>query len=63
MGRTIRIKLKDELSKKISTEIKGLVNKYSLNNDKYWDSVRRIAINYWLSLDRHEIFYLSSEIH
>ena len=63
MDRTIRIKLKNELSIKISKEIKELVEKYGLSNDEYWNSIRERAIYYWLSLDRHEIFDISSEIH
>ena len=63
MGRTIRIKLKDELSENISKEIKELVEEYGLSNDEYWNTIRESAINYWLSLDRHEIFNINSEIH
>jgi pyrimidine-specific ribonucleoside hydrolase len=56
MNRTIKIKLKDEYSKQIAEEIRKLRSKYGLDNDKYWNMVRDNAINYWLSLNRHEIF-------
>lgn len=59
MGRTIRIKLKDDVSEKISKEIKELVGKYGLDNDKYWNTVRESAINYWLCLNRYEIFEIN----
>lgn len=60
MDRTIKIKLKDEISEKISNEIKGFVKMYGLSSDKYWNAVRESAINYWLSLDRHEIFDITN---
>ena len=58
MNRTIRLRLKPTISKKIAGEIKEILKKYSLDNDKYWDEVRELTFINWLMLSRHKIFEL-----
>ncbi|MFZ2286304.1 MAG: nucleoside hydrolase [Bacteroidales bacterium] len=55
-GKTIRISLKKELTDKVSTELREINFIYGLDNDIYWELVRKNSINYWLQFDRHEIF-------
>lgn len=56
MGRTIRVSLKPEYGKKIASEVKELNAIHGLNSDIYWELIRRLAIKYWASFNRHEIF-------
>ena len=55
-GNSITIKLKDDLFKKISEELKDLVIVNGLDNNIYWELVRQRAILYWKNLNRYEIF-------
>jgi pyrimidine-specific ribonucleoside hydrolase len=56
MGRTIRLTLNPEYGKKIASEVKELNKIHGLNSDIYWELIRKLAIKYWASFDRHEIF-------
>ena len=56
MNRTIRLTLKPEITKKITSELKEINFIYGLDSNTYWELVRKNTIKYWLSMDRHEIF-------
>jgi len=56
MNRKIRLTLKPEITKKITSELKEINFIYGLDSNTYWELVRKNTISYWLSLDRHEIF-------
>jgi pyrimidine-specific ribonucleoside hydrolase len=56
MNRKIKLTLKPELEKMISSELKEISYVNSLDSDIYWELVRKNSIKYWLNLDRHEIF-------
>lgn len=56
MGRKIRISLKSDIAKKISSELKEINFIYGLDSDIYWELVREKTIRYWRDMDRHEIF-------
>jgi len=56
MGHKIRISLKPEIAKKISSELKEINYIYGLDSDIYWELVRKNTIKYWKEMDRHEIF-------
>ena len=58
MGRHIRISLKPEIAKKISSELKEINFIYGLDSDIYWELVRKNTIKYWREMDRHEIFVI-----
>lgn len=62
LNRKIRLTLKPEISKKISSELKEINFIYGLDSNIYWELVRKNTIKYWLNLDRHEIFIIE-EIH
>ena len=56
MGKSITVKLKDDLAAKLKEELKDLVIVNGLDSDIYWELVRQRAILYWKNLDRKEIF-------
>lgn len=56
MNRKIRVTLKPEIARKISTELKDINYIYGLDSDIYWELVRKNTLKYWRDLDRHEIF-------
>lgn len=56
MGRKIRLTLNPETGKKIASEVKELNSIYGLNSDIYWELVRKLAVKYWATLNRHDIF-------
>lgn len=56
LGRTIRLSLKPEYGKKIASEVKELNRIHGLNSDIYWELIRKLAVKYWATFDRHEIF-------
>lgn len=56
MNRVIKLSLKKELAEKISNELKEINYVYGLDSNIYWELVRKNTINYWLMLDRHDIF-------
>jgi inosine-uridine nucleoside N-ribohydrolase/formylmethanofuran dehydrogenase subunit E len=56
MNQTIRLTLKKEYQSKIGSEIRELNKIYGLDSNIYWDMVRILAIKYWSTLDRHNIF-------
>jgi pyrimidine-specific ribonucleoside hydrolase len=55
-NRVILIELKPELQAQFQKDIKNSIEKYGLLTDAYWDEIRRIGLDYWISLDKNEIF-------
>jgi pyrimidine-specific ribonucleoside hydrolase len=58
MNYKIRLTLRPEIAKKISSELKEINFIYGLDSNIYWELVRKNSIKYWLNLDRHEIFII-----
>lgn len=56
LNRKIRLRLKPEITEKISSELREINFVYGLDSNTYWELVRQNSIKYWLSMDRHEIF-------
>lgn len=56
-NRSVTLQLKPEYSLKIQDNINEGVCLYGTHSEEYWEYVRRLAIRYWLELDRNEIFY------
>lgn len=56
LGRKYRIKLKSEISTKISSELKEINFIYGLDSNIYWELVRKNTIKYWRDMNRHDIF-------
>lgn len=56
MGQTIGLRLRESWSRQIKTEIGQLVQQHGLESDRYWEEVRRLALGYWMQMDRHDMF-------
>ncbi len=53
---TIEIHLKESLLKQIRDDIKTGIQKYGLDSPEYWDYIRKLALQFWIELDRRDIF-------
>ena len=56
----IRLTLKPEIAQKINDELKEINFVYGLDNNIYWELVRKNSIKYWRNLDRHDIFIIET---
>ena len=52
----LRLRLKPFWQNKIRNDIKRAVAEYGRNTPKYFAHVRRLSIQYWLDMDRNELF-------
>jgi pyrimidine-specific ribonucleoside hydrolase len=57
---TIEIRLREDLQKEISEDVKDGVHSFGLDSTEYWDFIRRLALHYWARLDRNEIFEITN---
>jgi pyrimidine-specific ribonucleoside hydrolase len=55
-GRSVYFELKEELYQQIESDIGKLVEKYGLESEIYWIELRQLSFQYWLDMDRKEIF-------
>ena len=55
-SKKIRIELKQEIMKKIQTEIIRLSNQYGFGSHKYFEEIRRMSIHFWVNLNRKHMF-------
>lgn len=55
-GRTVYFQLKEEWYQQIESDISRLVDKYGLESELYWSELRQLSFQYWLNMDRKEIF-------
>ncbi|HKK68018.1 MAG TPA: FmdE family protein, partial [Bacteroidales bacterium] len=55
-GQRLRIQLKDAFIKQFKSDIASSIETYGLLTDKYWAEIRRLGLDYWLRLDKDEIF-------
>jgi pyrimidine-specific ribonucleoside hydrolase len=53
---TIEISLKENIRNQIMEEVKTGIQRYGLNSPGYWDYIRKLSLQYWIGLDRGEIF-------
>ena len=53
---TIRIDIKQNIKVQIRNDVQSAVKLFGTDTPEYWDSIRELAIRYWLELDRREIF-------
>lgn len=56
LNRRIRLTLKPEIARMITSELKEISYVYGLDSNIYWELVRKNSVKYWLNLDRHDIF-------
>ncbi len=59
-GKKIELKLKDKYAEIIANDIQHGVELYGQLSPKYWSYIRHLAIEYWQSFDRKEIFEVVS---
>lgn len=53
---TIEIRLEPALQDRIREDVRKGVERYGLETPGYWSYIRKMALSYWLELDRREIF-------
>jgi pyrimidine-specific ribonucleoside hydrolase len=54
--RQVTLSVKEEIRTRIRGEVKHGVETYGLDSEAYWEYIRALALNYWLSYSRFEIF-------
>ena len=59
-GKTLTLSLKEQYRTQIETDIRTGVERYG-HSPEYWAYVRSLALRYWSSWDRNEIFEVRSE--
>ena len=55
-GRRLHLRLKSHVAIQIERDIRRGVEMYGTASPQYWAYVRHLAIDYWQSMDRNEIF-------
>ena len=58
MNRKIRLTLKPQIEEKIISDLKDINFVNGLDNNIYWELVRKSSLKYWRDLDRHDIFII-----
>ncbi|MDR2835828.1 MAG: nucleoside hydrolase [Bacteroidales bacterium] len=61
-NRKYLFKLKNNIDNEISNKTDDLIKLYGYNTDMYWLKLRELAIEYWLELNRFEIFEITEII-
>ncbi len=57
-NRGIRMSLKKEVAELVKNNFQQIMTKNGLFSEQYWDQIRQLAIQYWLELDRKDIFLI-----
>jgi len=57
---TIEISLKNTIRKQILEDVNTGIQRYGLDSPDYWVYIRKLALHYWLELNRREIFEIMS---
>ncbi|MDR3251531.1 MAG: nucleoside hydrolase [Tannerella sp.] len=55
-GKTLRLRLKQEYARQIADDVMECIRRDGNFTKEYWQSIRQLALRYWLQFDRHEIF-------
>jgi pyrimidine-specific ribonucleoside hydrolase len=55
-NRTIELQVREDIREKIKADVGYGVQTYGLDSPEYWTYIRKLALSYWLELDRFEIF-------
>jgi hypothetical protein len=50
------MRVREEAVRKIQSELRGAIQRYGDLTPAYFSEVRRISLEAWRDLDRHEIF-------
>lgn len=54
--RVIEINVRPDIRKKIKKDVGYGIQTYGLESTEYWEYIRKLALEYWMELDRFEIF-------
>ena len=57
--RAIEVSVKKEVREKIRMDVVHGVEKYGTETPEYWEYIRVLALQYWLELNRNEIFEIA----
>jgi pyrimidine-specific ribonucleoside hydrolase len=55
-NRVIELNIKDNIRQQIKKDVGYGVQTYGLESPEYWDYIRKLALQYWLELNRFDIF-------
>jgi len=55
-NRTIEMQIRPEIREKIKADVAYGVQTFGLESTEYWAYIRKLALRYWLELDRFDIF-------
>jgi len=55
-NKCLKLKLKENIFNKIQSDINYCLKKFNINSIGYWNEIRKLAIKYWIELNRNEIF-------
>jgi pyrimidine-specific ribonucleoside hydrolase len=55
-NRTIELQVRPDIREKIKTDVGYGVQTYGFDSQEYWSYIRKLALRYWLELDRNEVF-------
>jgi pyrimidine-specific ribonucleoside hydrolase len=58
MNRKIRLTLKRQIEEMIVSDLKEINFVNGLDNNLYWELIRKNSLKYWRDLDRHDIFLI-----
>ena len=53
---TIRITVKQSIQDQVRSKVQSAVMLFGTDTPEYWQAIRELAMQYWLELDRREIF-------
>ncbi len=53
---TVHLQFRDEVAGQIRHDFQTIIEKDGLLTPAYWEAIRRLALKYWLEMDRQEIF-------
>ena len=60
-GHTITLRLKPSCAERIASDITQGEAKWGTDSPRYWEYVRALALQYWLEMDRRQIFDVVSD--
>ena len=60
-GHTITLRLKPSYAERIASDIAQGEAKWGTDSPHYWEYVRALALQYWLEMDRRQIFDVVSD--
>lgn len=56
-SKQLTLRLKDDVFEQIKADFQNTIEQYGLLTPGYWEAMRKLALQYWLELDRRNIFH------